>query len=292
MDREALRNDFYQSRSLPGRVSVAFKFINANFKYLFKRSSFILAPVALIQALFCVLATPVTFSVASIIATVLVSLLTIAGMLFFYSFIYTSLQHYLELGYLPAGGFKELCPPVLRNAKKLLYVGLFLFLIELLLVALMVSGMLISLYSLFVTVPLMLFLLVPFAYFGFRYLFGNEKIFVSFKQSYRLGITYWGSTFLMLLVILVLAGIIQLVAILPMYMGIFVESTAHLSMLQGNEVVLPGYFPFMLFLIAFISMFIYFMSMALVIILLAFQYGSVVADQRERKAESANMAEI
>lgn len=286
METDALRNEFYKSRSLAGRVAAAFRFINAHFRYLFKRSSYILLPLALVQALyFALFAASPASSVASLVASVLLTVITIAGSLLFYSFLYTSLQIYAETGYLPMLTLKELWPTVLRNAKKLFYVGFFIFLFYGCLLLISWLGVLASIYTLIVILPLAVFLMVPLTFFGFRYVLEPEEMGVAFRKSYRMGITYWGSTFAMILIAVVLVGIIQLVASLPLATSLYVERVAVLSRMEGNEAVLPGFFRFLLFFLAFVSTFVSLVSVILSVALMAFQYGSAVATRNERRAE-------
>ena len=286
METEALRNEIYKSRSLAGRVTAAFRFINANFSYLFKRSSYILVPLALVQALyFALFAANPAPSVASLVASVLVTVLTIAGNLLFYSFLYTALQNYAEAGNLPVLPLKEMWTPVLRNAKKLFYVGFFIVLFYGCLLLISWLGALASIYTLIVILPLAVFLLVPLSFFGFRYVLEPEEMGIAFRKSYRMGITFWGSTFAMLLIAAVLVGIIQLVASLPLLTSLYVERVAILSQMEGNEAVLPGFFRFLLFFLAFVSTFVSLVSVTLSVVLMAFQYGSAVTTGNERRAE-------
>lgn len=286
MEMDASKSEFYKSRSLAGRVGTAFRFINANFRYLFKQSAFILIPLALVQALyFTLFAGDPVVSAGRLVVSALFSVLSIAGGLLYYSFLYTCLQKYIESGYLPACKLRELFRPVLQNAKKLFYVGFFILLFYSCLLLIAWLGMLVSFYTLIVLLPLFVFLLVPLSYFGFAYVLEHEAMGVAFKSSYRLGICYWGSTFAMLLVGTVLTGIVQSVVFMPLGTSLYVERMVNMAVLQGNEAVLPGFFPFLLFFLAFVSMFFLFLSMILPVLLMAFQYGSAVAARREKEAE-------
>lgn len=288
MDTETSNAAFFKSRSLPGRLSVAFKFINENFKYLLKQGSFILLPISVIQA-FCMVYFKdiATVSVGNIVALSVIILVTLAGSVLFCAFIYSSLQEYIKLGYVPTYKLKDIKTSLLRNAGRVLLIYMIMLVCFLLLLALCGILLTLSLYTMIIVVPLLLFVIVPIGYAILIYLFEDKGIIATIKKSFRLGIPNWGSTIVVALLMTALVGVVQIIAALPLYTAVYVESLAWLSLLQGNEATLPDFFPVLLFILTIVATFISLLSGGLLgIIPMAFQYGSVEAQRKENEEMS------
>lgn len=288
MDTETSNAAFFKSRSLPGRLSVAFKFINENFKYLFKQGSFILLPVCVIQALCMSCFTDVTvLSVGNVIAFSLTILITLGGSGLFSAFIFTSLQEYIEFGYVPAYKLKDIRTSLWRNIGRIFLMWFVILVCFVLL--LIVSGILLglSLYTMIITVPLLLFVLVPAGYAFLIYVFESKGVVASIKKSFRLGVSNWGETFIVALLMTALISVVQVVTALPWFTAMFVKNLAVLSLLQGNEATLPGFFPVLIFVLTMITTFTSLLSAGLLgIIPMAFQYGSAEAKRIENEEMS------
>lgn len=285
MDTETSNAAFFKSRSLPGRLSVAFKFINGNFRYLLRQGSFILLPMCVIQALYAAyFRDAATLSAGNVMALSILILLSLAGSGLFGALIFTSLQEYIELGYVPAYKLKEIKTSLLKNMRRLVSMWFVMFVCLFILLAACGALLNLSLYTMIITIPLLLFVLVPLAYAIFIYIFEGKDLIASIKKSFGLGVPNWGSTFVVSVLMSALAVVVQIVASLPWITTVLVENLARLSVLQGNEANLPGFFPVLVFVLAMVATFISILSGGLLgIIPMAFQYGSIEARRKEEE---------
>ncbi|MEG2573860.1 MAG: hypothetical protein RSA44_04265 [Bacteroides sp.] len=289
MDTQISQTAFFKSRSLAGRLSASFQFINKNFSLLLKLSSFILLPMAVLSALYMAVypsnSTFVGVSVVQTIAFALVGIVCFVSFFLFNSFLYSVIQKYAELGVVPNLTLKNMKLLLITNAKKLLLIWLVFAALFILYGALVCGLAYLSLYTLLLTIPLFFFLIMPLSYTNFIYLYEGTSIVASFKKSFKLGLPSWGSIFVIVLLMGCLAALFQLIVSLPWMSLMMAASFANVSMLQGDVVSLPGYFGVLVFFLSFISVLLSSLSSIIVTIPMAFQYASVEASRREREQE-------
>ena len=291
MENETSKNAFYKSRSLLGRLSASFKFMNENSVLFLKLGTFVLLPVAIVQGLYAAFYGNISpenvFSLGNLIALIVSFLVSVVGICVFNSLIYTLIHKYIEVGRLPAYQLKDLKHPLLANAKKVFIAGLITFVLFAVLITLIYLLATLTLYTLIVTTPLFFFLLVPFIYIECVYLLEHTTLMDAVKKSFSLGVRTWSSTFAILFLMSFLIGAIQLVASLPWFIGLMTGTLAQNAILEGGAGTLPGFYPYLMFILAGIAFLITLLSRGAVLITMAFQYASVETMRKERLLEEA-----
>lgn len=289
MDNQNSTIVFSKSRSFAGKLSASFKFINENFKVLFKLGSYILLPVSVIlAALFLVWShfEGEPSSAGYIVSAVIAVIISFVSGSVFYAFVFTCIMEYKQEGYIGNITLSKIKALLIKNFRKILLVLVVVTACMLLLITLTVALAILSLYTLILMIPVLFFLLVPLVY--VCYLFALEDISLgkAVKEAFKIGIPTWSSTFGVLLISGLLTGLIQIIASAPWCLGIAADSFARLAMLNGELSSLPGYFNVMMFVFAVIAIFISAFAEVLVLVSMAFQYYSEKARRTEILAET------
>lgn len=287
MTNQASKIEFFKTRSLLGRLSASFKFMNDNLSIFLRLGTYISLPTAILVALYCAffVSKPVAEqqSLEYMISTVVLGIVLIIGICAFCSLVCTLIQKYAEEGVLLQYRLKDLKKLLLENTKKVFLVGLITSVIGAVLTLIFAFFAYLTLYTLILTVPLIIFVLVPLNYTVYIYLLEKTSLIVAFRKSYQLGVRTWGSIFAVGLIAAFLVGIVQTIAALPCIMALVVNNLANMALLRGEVAVLPGFFPFLMFFLAFIAILISFLGNIMQLIPMAFQYASAEESRRERE---------
>lgn len=300
MDEQLQTSALYKSRGFSGRLSESFKFLEKNFKKIFKISIFGLIPIGVLSAL------TVTFlplqkmdGLMVLVWFFLMICCSLLASLYFHSFIYAMLEKYGELGYVPSMKLKAWWPLMKKKMGRVFLCDLFLgifFGVSLMIVfiplilssvsmftasptaSLPVWGPLLSLFLflVFVFVAIPLFLMPNF------YLLGSESLMSSFTQSYKLGVPHWGSMFGIALFTLILYFVAGILGGLPYYVTELIDYLIALAAEDGNVVTLPFYYLTMRMTFAFLMAIIGYYASLMVVVPMAFQYASLVTIKKEK----------
>ena len=287
MDNQASNVAFYKSRTVLGRLSASFKFMNDNLGTILKLGIYCLLPLAVVQGIyFALYGTDVTvfqtFDVVNVLLLIIMTVVSIASVLLFSSLLYTLVQKYAEHGALPAYRFKDLKKDLLVNAKKIFFLGLLLFVLVAIYVGLSISLLCLSFGFFVVSVFLFFVLALPFSFFGYIYILEDISLLDAFKKAFVMGMRTWGSTFAVLFITGFLAGIIQVIAYLPWGIGLMVGQLATGSTLLGGDSTLPGFFPYLMFVLGAIAVLVSTLAQMMPVLSMGFQYASVETARRER----------
>ena len=296
MENQASKIVFYKSRSLAGRFSVAFDFIENNLKVLVKFSSFILLPVAVLVSLLFTTFSNLALQVNQLksftpeltkylILIFVVALIGIVGSILFKGLLYTLVKEYPLRDSIASLSFKDIKGKILLNTKRFFIVNLVLLVFVIIYFALLAGLFLLTPWTLVVTVPLLLFIMIPFTYAQEIYLFEEIKVMAAVKKGFKLGIPNWAGTFFLLILADIFAVIIQAIAFTPWAVGSFVQSLSFSSILDGNASTLPGYFSVLMFLLCVIAYFITYLAQLIPSVSMMFQYFSATQKQTEKEEE-------
>lgn len=195
--------------------------------------------------------------------------------------IYTLFYKYARSGSLPEYRLKDLKQALIVDAKKIFLYGLVIFVIGTLCGILILLLLSLSPYTLILTIPLALFVLLPFSYTPFVYILEETSLINAIIKSFKLGIPTWGAIFAIRFISSFIVFIIQLIVCLPWLMGLMVNSYATIAVMSGETVVLPGFFPFLMFFLVTIALLISYLTNVLIISAMAFQYGSAETKRKE-----------
>lgn len=296
MENQTSKIVFYKSRSLAGRFSAAFDFIENNFKVLAKFSSFIILPVAVLLSLFFIVynnfaaqivqgnitASGLTKYIVFISAIVFIC---IVGDILFKGTVFALVKEYSLRESIARLSFKEMKSKLVTNTKRFLIVSLVLALLFIVYMALLAGLLFLSPWTLVLTFPFLLFITIPFTYAQEIYMFEDIKVMAAVKKGFKLGIPNWAGTFFLLILAEIFALVIQCIAFTPWGVGSFVQSLSFSSILDGNVSTLPTYFSVLMFVLSVIGYFVSYLAQLLPSISMMFQYFSATQKQLEKDIE-------
>ncbi len=306
MNEQFQTSVLYKSRGFSGRLSESFKFLERNFKQIFKISILGLIPVGTLSAFTLTFMPVQSMDGMLVLVWLLIMLvLSLAASLYFHSFIYAMLEKYGELGYVPSMKFKAWWPLMKKKMGRVLLCNLFLgiFSVVCLLVVFIpyiLSTASIAESSVPVSVPLwgpllsllffivFFFVFIPLLLMPNFYLLGRESLMGSFTQSFKLGIPHWGSMFGIALLAFILSFIAEILGGLPFYVTELVNYLIALSAEDGNMVTLPSYYVMMRVAFAFLMSVIGYYASLIVLVPMAFQYASLVTMKKEKEMAEQN----
>ena len=133
-------------------------------------------------------------------------------------------------------------------------------------------GILKPLFTLFLTIPLLIAFVVPLALWAPIYLFEDITVMESFKKTFRLGFATWGGVFLISLIMGFIANVLQGVTMMPWYIATLVKYFFSLSDVGSETTVSAGY-SFILYLLGIVQAFGAYLSMIFTFVGMAYQYG-------------------
>ncbi len=296
MENQSSKIIFYKSRSLAGRFSAAFDFIEKNLKVLVKLSSFILLPLAILVSLLFTIFGNIALDINEVkgftpelikyfILLLAICLICAMGNILFKGLLYTLVKEYPLRDSIAHISFKEIKSKLIKNTKRFFVVNLVLFVFIVIYFALIGGLLALSKWTLLFSIPFCLFLIVPFTYAQEIYLFEDIKVFAAIKKGFKLGIPNWAGTFFLLVLAGIFAMIIQGIAFAPWGVGRFVASLSFESILDGNHPTLPGYFTLLMFVLCVIAYFITYLAQLLPSLSMMFQYFSATQREVEKEEE-------
>lgn len=282
----------YKKRPFGEKLNASFDFIKENWKIILKFVTYLILPLCLVQALSLNGLMGGAFNMmqmgehnvlgagelAGVGMTLFMHysayiLLSMLGMILITSLIYGLIRSYNEreerLQGLTLGMLK---PMLLHNMKRMLILILLCFLFVILVVTVTAALAILSLYTLFLTFPLIIAIIVPLALLAPIYLFEDVSIIDAFKKTFRLGFATWGGVFLISLIMGIIANILQGVTMMPWYIATLVKYFFAMSDGGSTATVSVGY-SFFLYLLGIIQTFGIYLSMIFSLVGMAYQYG-------------------
>ena len=290
MESQKPKVAMYVKRSFGEKLNASFDFIKENWKLLLKFITYLLLPVSLIQALSLnglmggalkisavANTTAMAASPSSLVGFMsyygLYMLVFMIGTILLTSLIYAMIRTYNEreerLEGITLGSLK---PLLFHNIKKLLILTLFGIL--LVLIVGVVIGVLaaLSLFTLFLTIPVIIAFTVPLALWAPIYLFEDITVMEAFKKTFRLGFATWGGIFLISLIMGIIANVLQSVTMMPWYIATLVKYFFSMSD-AGSETTVSAGYSFLLYLLGIVQACGAYVSMIFTYVGLAYQYG-------------------
>lgn len=301
MDEQLQTSPLYKSRGFSGRLLESFKFLEKNFKQIFKISILGLVPVSVLSAL-----TMTFFPIQAmdgwmvVVWCLLMMFFALVASLYFHSFVYVMLEKYGELGYVPCMKLKAWWPLMKKKMGRILLYDLFMAAFVMICILIVFAPFIISATSMDaelatgsmpvwgIALSLLLFLGFTFAFVPLFlmpnfYLLGSESLMGAFTSSYRLGIPHWGSMFGIALFTLILAFIGEALGALPYYITELINYLIALSAEDGNMVTLPFYYLSLRIVFAFLASIATYYASLLVVVPMTFQYASLVTMKKEKE---------
>ncbi len=235
MEKNQEKIEIYKPRDFAERLAVTFKFIRKNFGVIMKNTAWFIVPIALIQSWFMKDVMGVFMNASLLqnkLGTDYVNLLISYGATVILMLIVTVILYSLTASMIKAydrgmlnknttiGDLKDfgsfvaktflimLCAMIAAGGSAFL-AGAVLILISPFLVFLLVVGVI-------VVLPSLSLIYYPAYYEGL-------SVWESIVKGFRLGFKHWGTTFLMVIVLSIVFGVIQYVLVIPLYIWLFVK---------------------------------------------------------------------
>lgn len=281
----------YVKRSFGEKLNASFDFIKESWKPLLKFTTYLILPICLIQAMslnglmggaldlsHMTEAGVVPTGFADLGVMFLVNyaayfFLYIIGTVLLTSMVYAVMRTYNEsedrLQGITLGALKAL---LLYNIKRLFIltlVGVLLMLLALMVVGFLAGA---TLFSLILTIPLLIACSVPLALLAPIYVFENISIMEAIKKTFRLGFATWGGILLISFIMGIIASVLQGVTMTPWYIATLVKYFFAMSDTGDATTVSAGY-SFLLYLLAIVQTFGAYLSAIFSMIGIAYQYG-------------------
>ena len=297
MNNQISKIEFFKLRSLSGKLSDTFKFVNENLNVLVKLSSYILLPLALLLGLFIVVQNKITDmrmlmslpegELITLFAFGLLGILVaLLGVSIFVALIYTLIHEYQVRDSISLLSLRDIKKLLIVNIKKIWHlIPVFILIFA---VFLVFTGVLakLSFYTLIVTIPLFFILSIPLSYTGYIYLYEDIKLFPAVWKSYKIGMPTLGSSFAVVLFSAIFIFIICIVSSMPFWVASIVNNLSIVSVLGGDTPTLPGYFSILLYVLAVFSIYVHYISQIFLIIAMGFQYFSTTVSCAEKLEEN------
>lgn len=289
METQKPKIALYVKRSFGEKLTATFGFVNENWKVLLKYTTYLILPLCLIQGLsmksFMQSYMGVVASAGNGISsyddlayTLGVSygaliLLSMIGGLILTSLVYGLIKLYNEREERLAGvTFADLKPLLFSNAKRLLILWLFMTAIILGAIVAMALLIVITPWTMLLTIPFLIACIFPLTLLPSIYLFENIGVWQAFLKTFRLGFATWGGIFGVTFVTGFIANVVQGVLSIP-YMVVMVVGVALTTSGMQTEMTTSAGFGFMNYLFAVLMTFGIYLSMIFTMLGLVYQYG-------------------
>lgn len=289
METQKPKIALYVKRSFGEKLTATFGFVNENWKVLLKYTTYLILPLCLIQGLsmksFMQSYMGVVASAGNGISSYddlaytlggsygALILLSMIGGLILTSLVYGLIKLYNEREERLAGvTFADLKPLLFSNAKRLLILWLFMTAIVFGAVVVMALLIVITPWTMLLTIPFLIACIFPLTLLPSIYLFENIGVWQAFLKTFRLGFATWGGIFGVTFVTGFIANVVQGVLSIP-YMVVMVVGVALTTSGMQTEMTTSAGFGFMNYLFAVLMTFGIYLSMIFTMLGLVYQYG-------------------
>lgn len=290
MDSQKPKIAMYVQRSFGDKLTAAFNFFNENWKILLKYSIYFILPICIVQALcmntfmggYTNLITSASRGQGDVLDYLGVSfwlsygfliLFSAIGGLVMFSLVYALVKIYNAREERLVGlTFADLKPVLMRCMGRLFLMGLFLTGVFILFFTIM--GVLIALtpFTLLLTIPLLIAVMIPLCLFPPIYLFEEIDLWGAFTKSLRVGFATWGGIFGISFVMSFISNVLYGVAAIPWYVVFMIGMVFSVSDAQSTMTSSMGY-SVMMYLFGIIMLFGIYVSSIFPILGMAYQYG-------------------
>ena len=262
MESQKPKVAMYVKRSFGEKLNASFDFIKENWKLLLKFITYLLLPVSLIQALSLngLMGGALKISAVASTTAMAASPSSLVGFMSYYGL-------YMLVFMIGTILLTSLIYAMIRtyNEREERLEGITLGSVIGVLAAL-------SLFTLFLTIPVIIAFTVPLALWAPIYLFEDITVMEAFKKTFRLGFATWGGIFLISLIMGIIANVLQSVTMMPWYIATLVKYFFSMSD-AGSETTVSAGYGFLLYLLGIVQAFGAYVSMIFTYVGLAYQYG-------------------
>ena len=299
--------EFYKRRTFSEKVTATFDFVRENWRTIFKYVSYLVIPLCLLQAVsfdafmgnyFNALDAAALDDVPDGAGVIISSYLgTIVCALVGYALVSgvssALMMRYNERADRLAGvTYADLKPLLWRNTGRSAVVMLVSALFTVVAVAAIVGLTILSPYSLVVTLPLGIALIIPFSLVSPVYIYERMGIWEAVSKGYRLGFASWWGVLGFILLLTIIVQIITSIAFIPFYVLMMVKMVLGM---QGDAAASSPWLVVGNFLSSAAMAYLSYLSMALMFIGISYLYShmaekvdGVTVDQGIEEFETLN----
>lgn len=301
MENTVETKGYYEYRTTLRAMSDGVSLFTKNATMLLKATWPLLLIVSLLGAMFTVSFTTTTGDLllgkmldwGDIAKIGVQALITGLAFLVFYAMVFTLFSRYVEKGFMPmiTRSTFQPCP---KNTKLVRFLLGALWMAFVLVVYYALSFALISLskWVSVVLVPVYLFLLFWLTNQLVGYVLISDTLMGSIRHSFGITVKGFGSFLTLVIVLSLILGLIACICILPTISSEIIYLRSQLSLAEGDNGMLPGYFMLVFFLASTLSTFLMLILSALEISCWCMVYGAVDTRIRIKKAEKQSIVEI
>jgi len=280
---------FYKIRTFGEKFNVAFDFLRETWRPLLKFSLYLILPICLIQSFGITAYMRFTFSIGAgnissgtemllsvILNCGLYMLCMLVGSCMLSALVYTLMQEYerreTRLMDITLADFKG---ALIRNFGKMVKASLFFTGVTLLVMLLIFLLALLSLWTLALTLPLLMIglfiIMIPLTFFTPLYIFEEIPFFDALRKSFKYGFSAWGEIFVVLLVFGMLGSIISSITMMPWYIMAFIKSIFTIAN-EGDSITSSWLYDFIVYLSGILQSYGMYVASIISVVGLAFQY--------------------
>ncbi len=270
------RIPLYARRTLGEKINAAIDFLRQNWRVALRFSIYLLLPLALIHSvgLFSFFRSLTNHTYNSVDSGFILSaIISVVSLILVYTLILTLFQYYhgSDDGELSMLTFKDVKGQMWFNFKKVLVIVLVILVFVVPISILMLVLMFVPFFSMivFVGYAIIVFILMMAP---IHYVFENINVLGAFGRSFSHARESWGKLFGLMFALLLVAGIIESVAALPMMVFVFTSDT--LTPSNGVNPAITMTLDIILYVFLILETFFTYLSMTLVVTTLVFHYGS------------------
>lgn len=279
MEKERL--EIYRERVFGDKLNATFDFIRENWRVMLRYMTYMMLPLA------CVLGVTMSSLTASYMRIVAMRqgdeslpgilasyaatmLLYVLASLLLGSLVYSLMRIYRERkNRLNDLQWSELKPTFWRVFKRMLVLGLCFLGLYVLVVLAIVLLVLLTPWTLLLTIPAFLVGVLPLAYWAPAYVFEDISVFAALKKAFRLGFPTWGGILLIAIVLGMLSMVISSVVSIPWSIGM----VGYVILTESNSGTAPMLMNFVLYLLTVVQSYCSLIVSSLALVGMAFQYG-------------------
>ena len=259
-----------RGRSYRGILSAGYRLYNENFRKLFKASWLMTLIYAIIGAALGILGTIDLPNLTALVMTLIVLIvLTIITESFAVATVINKLKEHQDTDTIstPVSWLKPQSKMMGRTLKATLF----------------------SLPICIILLPLFP-LILPIYYVNIKYILTPEQSFwPSLWSNYKRGLRYWGSTFLVFFVSMLLVALISIIVMTPAFILSIANVQAHQGLLIGDALGMPSYILPLTFGTLTLTHFIEFYVVLIVLVHFYYIFGSIEAKETEREQQKQSI---
>ncbi|MBR1400934.1 MAG: hypothetical protein IJ562_04995 [Prevotella sp.] len=128
-------------------------------------------------------------------------------------------------------------------------------------------------------------LLLPYTYVSMKYIAEPQThMWKLFFKNFKVGMRHWGYIFLTLFVMYIILMAVSFIIALPLLILFVVFILFIIGTPYGDEAAMPGYFPWLLYIVGAVTVFASMFISIIMFYVLYYIYGSIEAREKERKS--------